>query len=92
MKVSLAAAAGLAALSAVMTMVPASSKAEVIYPFCAYYGRDSGTNCGFVTFQQCLATVSGIGGYCAENPFYRGAVAGERGPRRGDRRWQQPRY
>jgi uncharacterized protein DUF3551 len=44
------------------------------YPWCAYYnfGQDGGgaTNCGFVTFQQCLATVSGIGGSCAANPMY----------------------
>jgi Protein of unknown function (DUF3551) len=33
------------------------------YPWCAEYGgTPSGpTNCGFVTFQQCLDTVSGIG-------------------------------
>jgi hypothetical protein len=37
------------------------------YPWCAYYsGRALGgaSNCGFTTFQQCLATVSGIGGFC----------------------------
>jgi hypothetical protein len=36
------------------------------YPWCAEYGgTPSGpTNCGFVTFQQCLDTVSGIGGFC----------------------------
>jgi uncharacterized protein DUF3551 len=39
------------------------------YPWCAYYsgGRGGGENCGFVTFQQCLATVSGIGGFCEPN-------------------------
>lgn len=44
------------------------------YPWCAYYnlGQDGGgaTNCGFVTFQQCLATVSGIGGSCGANLMY----------------------
>ena len=35
------------------------------YPWCAYYdGSFGGTNCGFTTFQQCLDTVSGIGGFC----------------------------
>jgi hypothetical protein len=30
------------------------------------------TNCGFTTFQQCLATVSGIGGFfCEPNTQYR---------------------
>jgi hypothetical protein len=43
------------------------------YPWCAYYGGGSmggGTNCGFTTFDQCMATVSGIGGYCARNTQY----------------------
>jgi hypothetical protein len=40
------------------------------YPWCAYYGRFGGTNCGFTTFQQCLDTVSGIGGVCQQNNLY----------------------
>jgi len=41
------------------------------YPWCAFYtGRFSATNCGFDTYQQCLATVSGIGGYCQPNTMY----------------------
>jgi Protein of unknown function (DUF3551) len=31
--------------------------------WCAVY-RVGGTNCGFQTFQQCMATVAGIGGFC----------------------------
>jgi hypothetical protein len=39
------------------------------YPWCADYGgtSDGPTNCGFVTFQQRLDTVSGIGGFCVRN-------------------------
>jgi hypothetical protein len=42
------------------------------YPWCAYYGgkEGGGTNCGFTTFQQCLDTVSGIGGFCNVNTQY----------------------
>jgi len=42
------------------------------YPWCAYLdlGKGGATNCGFATFQQCLATVSGIGGSCGPNPQY----------------------
>ena len=41
------------------------------YPWCALYsGINSSTNCGFTTRQQCLATVSGIGGSCEPNQFY----------------------
>jgi hypothetical protein len=41
------------------------------YAWCAEYsgGRGGSTNCGFVTLQQCQATVSGIGGFCRENLF-----------------------
>jgi hypothetical protein len=53
--------------------VPAA-KAEVEYPWCAQYGRfgTQASNCGFSTRQQCLATISGIGGYCVRNPRYQG--------------------
>ena len=38
------------------------------YPWCANYdGLGGGFNCGFTTFQQCLNTVSGIGGFCQLN-------------------------
>jgi Protein of unknown function (DUF3551) len=41
------------------------------YPWCAHYGTGfEGMNCGFVTFQQCLDTVSGIGGFCMQNNTY----------------------
>jgi len=41
------------------------------YPWCAVYGGrgGGGTNCGFLTIEQCRATVSGIGGFCAPNQF-----------------------
>ena len=37
---------------------------------------------GFVTIEQCRATVSGVGGYCKPNPFYDGQpiVTPEAGP------------
>jgi hypothetical protein len=41
------------------------------YPWCAYYdGALGGTNCGFSTYAQCMATVSGIGGVCEPNTQY----------------------
>jgi hypothetical protein len=41
------------------------------YPWCAYYGNgNQGTNCGFVSFAQCQADVSGIGGFCQPNNTY----------------------
>ena len=44
------------------------------YPWCAYYGHDlDGTNCGFVSYSQCMAAVSGNGGTCMHNAQYRGS-------------------
>jgi hypothetical protein len=42
------------------------------YPWCAYYGGQMGgsSNCGFVSFQQCMATLSGMGGFCDRNTQY----------------------
>jgi hypothetical protein len=45
------------------------------YPWCAYRRDDGGANCGFTTFDQCMADVSGIGGYCARNTQYIPSVA-----------------
>ena len=46
------------------------------YPWCARYAKDGGgESCGFTTFDQCLADVSGIGGYCALNTQYVPSVA-----------------
>ena len=28
------------------------------------------TNCGFLTIEQCRASVSGVGGFCVPNQFY----------------------
>jgi Protein of unknown function (DUF3551) len=37
--------------------------------WCATYTKPSSENCTFATFEQCWATVSGIGGWCRPNPF-----------------------
>lgn len=45
------------------------------YKWCALYnaGRGGGAqNCYFVTWDQCQAAVSGVGGFCMENQFYDG--------------------
>ena len=39
-------------------------------PWCAYdYGYNQYQNCGYHTFQQCLDSVSGVGGFCRPNPY-----------------------
>ena len=62
----------LAALSATAAFAPPPAQA-VEYPWCAEYGGAlDATNCGFTTREQCLATISGIGGFCRPNLMYRG--------------------
>jgi hypothetical protein len=68
-----------AAFSLAAQATPAQARE---YPWCARY--DVWTmNCGFTTFQQCLATISGVGGICTPNP--RAAVIGDERPRRHNR-------
>jgi hypothetical protein len=48
------------------------------YPWCAIYGgggNGGATNCGFSTFQQCMEDVSGIGGFCQLNDWYKPPLA-----------------
>lgn len=41
------------------------------YPWCAVLDTgDASYNCGFVSFEQCMATVRGIGGTCMVNTTY----------------------
>ncbi len=66
----------LAALALATVLAPAPARAYDMpnepYPWCAVYGDDAGgaSNCGFLTIEQCRATVSGIGGFCEPNQFY----------------------
>ncbi len=52
-------------------LTPGLGKADP-YKWCAVYGgeMEGASNCGFVTIEQCRATVSGIGGSCELNRFY----------------------
>jgi hypothetical protein len=41
------------------------------YPWCAMLDMgDQAVNCGFVSSEQCMAYVRGIGGYCMPNNTY----------------------
>ena len=54
--------------------------------WCAVFNGDAGpTSCEFATWRQCQATVSGVGGYCARNPYARD----DYGPHR---RWHERRH
>ena len=65
--------AALAALAILTTLPPSGVRAETLYPWCAHYGggwSSGGINCGFVTYDQCKAAISGAGGWCEANSFY----------------------
>lgn len=42
------------------------------YPWCEYLGGDfgGGRNCGFISFEQCMASARGNGGDCRPNTLY----------------------
>jgi hypothetical protein len=56
-----------AALIASMTLLPGKATAA---PFCSYIGSATGSfqSCGYHTWEQCLASVRGAGGFCMVNP------------------------
>jgi Protein of unknown function (DUF3551) len=62
----------LAALGILVGVAGISDRAQAQnYPWCAVYGNGfGGRNCGFSTFEQCEATISGIGGFCSQNTQY----------------------
>jgi hypothetical protein len=64
------------ALTALAMLAFASPAAAIEYPWCAQYsGEDGGgRNCGFATIEQCMDTISGMGGFCEPNLFYKGAA------------------
>ena len=77
----------LAVLMAVVGAAPTSlAQTAYNYPWCSLtFGRGGGEqSCAFATYQQCRATISGIGGTCIRSPYVRGPYA--RGSRAGGER------
>ena len=62
---------------AIVTLLPASRAEAQNYPWCAYRG-DGATNCGYVSYEQCLLT-NRTG--CYRNPMYQPPTAEGRRPR-----------
>jgi hypothetical protein len=67
-------------IAGLVSAVASSASSAREYPWCAVYGgsMNGSSNCGFTTRAQCLATVSGIGGDCAPNQFYKGSGKNKR--------------
>jgi hypothetical protein len=58
--------AALAVIAATLGFTHEAGAQGKYYPWCARYNAYT-YNCGFTTFQQCQATISGIGGICEQN-------------------------
>ena len=50
-------------ISLILAALAVSSIAAHAGSWCAHY-RNGGNNCGFHSFEQCQAAVSGVGGFC----------------------------
>jgi hypothetical protein len=72
--------AGLSFAAALLsTTIPSHAQSAYSYPWCAVYGDRSGAqSCYFMSRQQCLTTLSGIGGSCIPSPYYHGDRGGTR--------------
>jgi Protein of unknown function (DUF3551) len=56
---------------------PASAQSAYSYPWCARVGsRDGPTSCYYNSYEHCLMTLSGVGGYCFKSPYYQGPPPG----------------
>jgi hypothetical protein len=64
---------GLLALASIAT--PASAQSN--YPWCSNFSDGAGVNCGFSSYEQCMATARGSGGTCEKNDWYKGPAAAE---------------
>jgi hypothetical protein len=53
-------------------IVPAAAQSPTSYPWCARIPKTDGdaTSCYFTSYRQCMTTLSGIGGYCYQSPYY----------------------
>ena len=55
------------------TQIVHAQAAATFYPWCAMYaaGRSGGfRSCYYASREQCMETMSGIGGLCVESPYY----------------------
>jgi hypothetical protein len=53
------------------------------------YGAGAYRNCGYYSFQQCLAGASGVGGFCYPSPYASSATVAE--PRKRTKRSKRHR-
>jgi hypothetical protein len=59
--------------ASLIATAPVPAQSPTSYPWCSkYFGRGvGGRSCYYTSYAQCMATVSGIGGYCFRSPYVR---------------------
>jgi hypothetical protein len=65
---SIFAASILAAMALPMLAAPRPAEAAPYWPWCSRYLEEAQESCAFATYEQCMASVRGIGGFCYRNP------------------------
>jgi Protein of unknown function (DUF3551) len=51
-------------------VLPQAARATSYWPWCSqYFDRSTARQCAYSSREQCMATVSGIGGICYANPY-----------------------
>jgi hypothetical protein len=65
-KISLFSVAAALIIAAALPFTSIDARAQYA-PWCAYYSI-GGTNCGYHSYGQCQAAISGVGGSCSLNP------------------------
>ena len=82
----------LATLLLMLVLYPSAARAYEMpydpYKWCAEYSDapgGGGTDCGFLTIEQCRAAISGVGGSCEFNQFYNPRRSPSHGHRRKPR-------
>jgi hypothetical protein len=65
----------IALIVAALALPSVSARADGAW--CSYYVQ-GGTNCGFHSYEQCMANISGIGGSCLRDPAYPAAADSRR--------------
>jgi hypothetical protein len=71
---------------ALLFLAGATGTSATAAPWCAFYDFST-YNCGFYSYEQCMATVRGAGGWCQQNYFEGG---GSRAP--GNKKQRNDRY
>jgi Protein of unknown function (DUF3551) len=81
-------------LAALVTIDAAAAASRPPRPYCMSAERGPMQDCAYVSMQQCLASASGVGGRCYENPKleWQRLEAARRGARPGRRTGRQPAY